>query len=60
MGKFADETSCGLELLALRRGTPERRMGSIADVAGAIYRLVRSGNFNPSKALNLTRPFEEV
>jgi hypothetical protein len=60
MGKFADETSCGLELLALRRGTPERRKGSIADVAGAIYCLVRSGNLNPSKALNLTRPSEEL
>jgi hypothetical protein len=60
MGKFAEVTSCGLELLTLRRGTAERRKGSIADIAGAIYRLIRSGTMNPTKALNLTRPSEEL
>jgi hypothetical protein len=60
MGKFADATSCGLELLALRRASEGRRKGSIADVAGSVYRLIRSGTMNPTKALNLTRPSEEL
>jgi hypothetical protein len=60
MGKFTESTSCGLELLALRRGCEGRRRGSIADVAGTVYRLIRSGGLNPSKALNLTRPSNEL
>jgi hypothetical protein len=59
MGKFAQSTSCGLELLAPRRGCEGRRRGSIADVAEAVYRLIRRGVVNPTCALNLTRTFPE-
>ena len=51
MKKFADSTGCGLEALSLRRGGGGRRKCSIADVAEAIYRLVRAGEENPVKAL---------
>src|SRR5262249_8946847 len=60
MAKFSEDTSCGLELLALRRGCEGRRKGSIADIAATIFRLIRSGELNPTKALNLTRPFKEL
>jgi hypothetical protein len=57
--KFGKLTSCGLELLALRKGGKRRRHGSIADVATTVYRLIRSGEMNPTKALNLNRSSEE-
>jgi hypothetical protein len=60
MKKFTDSCSGGLEVLALRRGCKERRRGSIADVARAVYELIRAGVVNPCKALNLTRTFEEL
>jgi hypothetical protein len=41
MDKFAEQTSCGLELLALRRSSDERQHGSVADVAEALYRMIR-------------------
>jgi hypothetical protein len=55
--KFAGTTGCGLEALALRRG---RRKGLIEAVAEAIYRLIREGEEDFTKALNLTRPFQEL
>lgn len=60
MQKFTDSTGCGLEVLSLRRGSEGRRKGSVADVAEAIYRLIREGEENPTKALNLTRSFKEL
>jgi hypothetical protein len=55
MAKFAEVTSCGLEALALRRSGEGRRKGSLADIAATLYRLIREGVQNPTKALNLTR-----
>jgi hypothetical protein len=60
MEKFTAATNCGLELLALRRSSSGCREGSIADRAGAIYRLIRSGEMNLTKALNLTRRCKEL
>jgi hypothetical protein len=56
--KFFDETGCGLELLALRRSSPDRRQGSVRDVATIVYSLIRAGEENITRALNLTRPFD--
>jgi hypothetical protein len=58
--KFEQATGCGPELLAVRRSAGDRRQGSIADVARAIYELIRRGELNPTKALNLTRLSDEV
>lgn len=58
--KFEAKYACGLELLARRRSTRGRRRGSIADVAGCVHRLIREGCTNFTKALNLTREFEEL
>ena len=60
MQKFTDSTGCGLEALALRRCGGGRRKGSVVDVAEAVYRLIRAGEENPTKALNLTRTFKEL
>jgi hypothetical protein len=60
LGKFAGSTSCGLELLALRRSSEGRREGSITDIAGIVYQLIRDNVRNPGKALNLTRTFKEL
>jgi hypothetical protein len=60
MTKLTEATSCGLELLALRRDSKGRRRGSIADIAAMIYRLIRTGQMNPTKAMNLTRPFKKL
>jgi hypothetical protein len=60
MKKFADACGCGLEALALRRAGGGRRQGSLADVAEAVYRLIRAGELNPTRALNLTRSYIEL
>jgi hypothetical protein len=60
MDKFSESSGCGLEALALRRTTEGRRKGSIGDVAECIYKLIREGEENPTKALNLTRVFTEL
>lgn len=60
MKKFAESCGCGLEALALRQGSGGRKKGSVVDVAEAIYRLIREGEENPTKALNLTRSFTEL
>ena len=60
MAKFADRCGCGLEVLALRRGTQQRPQGSIRAVAEAVYRLIREGEANPTRALNLTRDFRNL
>jgi hypothetical protein len=59
MQKFSESTGCGLELLSLRRESEGRRRGSVEDVAEIIYRLIRAGEENPTRALNLTRSFQE-
>jgi hypothetical protein len=53
--KFESRTGAGLELLALRRGYKGRRCGSLRDLAEAIYELIRSGDINLTRALNLNR-----
>ena len=45
----------GLEVLALRRGYRGRRRGSLEDLAEAVYHLIRSGEANLTKMLNLHR-----
>lgn len=55
LGKFSDATGCGLEAIALRDSSGARRRGSLADVAGWVYRLIRKGAKNPAKSLNLNR-----
>jgi hypothetical protein len=60
MGRFADRTSCGLEALALRRNSDGRRKGSVTDVARIVYDLIRAGETNPTKALNLTRMCDDL
>lgn len=60
MQKYAESTGCGLEALSLRRGSGGRKKGSVVDVAEAIYRLIRDGEENLTKALNLTRSFAEL
>jgi hypothetical protein len=60
MGRFSAETGCGLEALALRETSAGRAQGSLAGVAREVYRLIRAGNTNPAKALNLRRIPEGV
>jgi hypothetical protein len=60
MQRFTESCGCGLEVLSLRRGGSGRRKGSIVDIAEAIYRLIREGEENLTKALNLTRSFAEL
>src|SRR5262249_15375599 len=60
LAKFTESYSCGLEVLALRRSGEGRRRGSIADIAALIYRLIREGDMNPTKALHLTRTCEAL
>lgn len=60
MHKFADSTGCGLEVLSLRRGSKNRQKGSVVDIAKAIHQLIREGEENPVKALNLNRSFTEL
>jgi hypothetical protein len=55
--KFTSCYGTGLEALALRRTWRGRRQGSIINIAEEIYRLIRAHEDNPTKALNLTRPF---
>jgi hypothetical protein len=55
--KFADRYACGLEVLALRQTRPNRRHGSVVDLATFLYRYIRSGAANITKSLNLTREF---
>ena len=60
MAMFGDETGCGLELLALRRTSGDRRQGSLADFAEVVYRLIRDGRLSPPRDLNLARMCGEV
>jgi hypothetical protein len=53
--RFAEETGCGPEALALRRGCRGRRRGSLADLATDLYQRIRNGEDDPTQALNLTR-----
>jgi hypothetical protein len=54
--KFNHKTSCGVELLALRRKYGERPPGSIEHLLNEIYELVQAGCTDFTKALNLNRP----
>ncbi len=53
--KFEERTGCGLEVLALRRGYRGRREGSLSDLAEEIYRLIREGESDLTRRLNLGR-----
>jgi hypothetical protein len=53
--KFEKRWGAGLELLALRRSYGERRQGSLTDLAEELYDLLREGNDNWVKALNLNK-----
>lgn len=53
--RFEAATGCGLEVLALRRSYGGRRRGSLADMAGSLHRLVRSGGDNLVAALNMRK-----
>jgi hypothetical protein len=53
--KFESRTGAGLELLTMRRSYGTRRRGSLSDLAEAIYKMIRSGEVNMTKALNLNR-----
>jgi hypothetical protein len=60
LARFAKETSCGLEALALRRDYGGRAEGSIIDIAERAFRLIREGKVNFSNALNLARAIGEL
>jgi hypothetical protein len=53
--RFAGETGCGPEALALRRPTGGRAAGELEPVLRSIHALIRDGTTNFCKALNLTR-----
>jgi hypothetical protein len=53
--RFENKTGAGLEVLALRRSYGVRRRGSQADVAEELYRLIRQGKDNLTKAFNLNK-----
>jgi hypothetical protein len=53
--RFEDKTGAGLEALALRRAYQGRRRGSLRDLAEELYRLIRAGEDNLTRALNLNR-----
>ena len=61
--QFERRTGAGLELLALRRTYGGRRQGSLTDLAEELYRLIREGNADWTKALNLNKmagPLREI
>jgi hypothetical protein len=51
--KFEEKHGAGLEVLALRRSYGDRREGSLADLAKALYRLILSDGNNVTKVFNL-------
>lgn len=55
--KFHARTSCGLEVLALRRAYKGRRRGSLFDLLEKIYQRIQAGDHDLAKALNLARGF---
>ncbi|HYV34809.1 MAG TPA: hypothetical protein VE988_03835, partial [Gemmataceae bacterium] len=60
INKFAKKCGCGPEVLSMRRSHSGRRSGSIMDIAQAIHEYIRNGGDNITKALNLTRSFDEL
>ncbi len=58
--KFVQKIGCGLEVLALRRSYGGRRKGSLEDIAETIYELIQRGDHDLTKALNLTRGFDQL
>ena len=57
ISKYEAKHGVGIELLALRRSSAGREVHSIAAVARQLDQAIRRGDRNPTKALNLTRPF---
>jgi hypothetical protein len=55
IAKFNKRTGCGLELLALRKSYGARQHGSLVAIAGKIESLIRSGETDLTKCLNLNR-----
>lgn len=53
--KFREQTGCGLELIALRRGYGDRQQGSLADLAATIYEFIQNGGSDLSRTLHLSR-----
>jgi hypothetical protein len=53
--KFEKRTGAGLELLVFRRTYKGRRQGSLTDLAEELYQLIRQGDTNLVKALNLNK-----
>jgi hypothetical protein len=58
--RFEEQTGCGLELLALRRGYRDRRQGSLADQADMVYESVRAGKTSLASALNMHKISDEI
>lgn len=57
---FEDRTRAGLELLSLRRGYNGRRSGDLAALLEELYRFIRDGGTNLSRAFHLNRPGRQV
>jgi hypothetical protein len=57
---FEDRTRAGLELLSLRRGYNGRRAGDLTTLLEELYRLIRDGGTNLSRAFHLNRPGRQV
>lgn len=55
--KFESKTTCGLEVLALRRSYRGRPSGSIQAIAEEIYAHIQDGGRDLTKLLHLSRPF---
>jgi hypothetical protein len=53
--RFQERNGCSIEVLALRRGYRDRRAGSLQDLLEEIYRLIRRGDTNIAKALNIRK-----
>jgi hypothetical protein len=60
MQRFEDRTGAGMEVLALRRAYKGRREGSLTDLAEIVYRLIREGEMNLTRALNLNKKYARL
>jgi hypothetical protein len=58
--RFEDRTSAGVEALALRRAYKGRREGSLTDLAETVYRRIRQGEMNLTRALNLNKKYAKL
>ncbi|HEY2154252.1 MAG TPA: hypothetical protein VGH33_01385, partial [Isosphaeraceae bacterium] len=58
--RFRQRHACGLEALALRRTYGGRRSGSLVAIAESIFRSIRAGSHDLTKALHLDRLSPEM